>query len=143
MFVLEIRTAEREGSINEGGQFQTDIAGVEVAIKDSKRFPGSWAYFVLPHDEVGPNAPAVALPETASCYSCHEASAAVENTFTQFYPTLYPVAVAKGTLNDDFEGMPPTASDLFARVAAEGWVAGDKLLGQKTIVVEADTTFMQ
>jgi hypothetical protein len=132
MFVLEIRTAESEGSINEGGQFQTDLAGVEVAIKDTRRFPGGWAYFQLPHDDQGPNAPARALPETARCYACHEASAAVENTFVQFYPTLYPVAVARKTLNDDFEGMPTTASELYARVAAEGWVAGDRLIDETT-----------
>jgi hypothetical protein len=131
MFVLEIRAAESEGSINEGGQFQTDLAGVEVAIKDSKRFPdGGWAYFVLEHDDVGPTRPTAALPRTANCYSCHEASGAVENTFTQFYPTLYPVAVARGTLNDDFEGMPTTANELYAAVAAHGWAAGDKLIDE-------------
>ena len=31
------------------------------------------------------------------CYACHDAHAAVEHTFVQFYPTLIPVAKAKGT----------------------------------------------
>jgi hypothetical protein len=32
------------------------------------------------------------LPFTASCYNCHAINTAVENTFVQFYPTLFEVA---------------------------------------------------
>jgi len=32
-----------------------------------------------------------------NCYSCHSAHAAVDTTFVQFYPTLAPIAKAKGT----------------------------------------------
>jgi hypothetical protein len=39
------------------------------------------------------------IPRDASCYSCHAASTAVDHTFVQFYPTLLPIARAKGTLN--------------------------------------------
>ena len=38
------------------------------------------------------------LPAAAGCFACHSKNAAVENTFVQFYPTLIPVAKAKGTL---------------------------------------------
>ena len=37
------------------------------------------------------------IPTSASCYSCHAQNAAVENTFTQFYPVLRDVAKQKGT----------------------------------------------
>jgi hypothetical protein len=32
------------------------------------------------------------------CYGCHKAHAAVDSTFVQFYPTLLPLAKARGTL---------------------------------------------
>jgi len=39
------------------------------------------------------------IPLAADCYSCHAAHAAVDTTFVQFYPTLLPIATAKGTLS--------------------------------------------
>ena len=36
IFVLEIRNAATEGSINKGGQFQKDVAGIEVEVKDQR-----------------------------------------------------------------------------------------------------------
>lgn len=40
-----------------------------------------------------------ALSTTASCYTCHREHAAVDTTFVQFYPTLFPIARDKGTLS--------------------------------------------
>ena len=42
-------------------------------------------------------------PTTASCYSCHSEHAAVDTTFVQFYPTLLPIAKAKGTLSAAYQ----------------------------------------
>jgi hypothetical protein len=39
------------------------------------------------------------IPETADCYSCHQAHGAVDTTFVQFYPTMLKVAKEKGTLS--------------------------------------------
>jgi hypothetical protein len=128
MFVLEIRTAEETGSIVTRGRYQTELVGVEAAVKDTARFGGSgWAYFDFAHDAEGPTAPAQALPATASCQACHEKNGAVEQTFTQFYPTLFPIAQAKGTVRPDFVGIPPSASALVARLAADGWGTGQAL----------------
>jgi len=128
MFVLEIRTAEETGSIVTRGRFQTELLGIEAAVKDSHRFEGGWGYFGFDSDGSGPSAPATALPGTAACYSCHRANGAVEQTFTQFYPTLFAVARAKGTVRPDFAGLPPTAAELVDRIAADGWPAGQRLL---------------
>jgi len=128
MFVLELRTAEGHGSIVTNGKFQTDLLGLEAAVKDSTRFAGGWGYFELPSDATGPTGPAPVLPTTAACYECHAKNGAVEQTFTQFYPTLFAVARAKGTVRADFVGMPPTRTDLFEKVVAEGWPAGERLL---------------
>ncbi len=130
MFVLEVRAAESEGSINHGGQFQTDLAGLEVEVKDSQRFAGGWGFYAFDTDEDGPSKPAQLLPASAACYACHARNAAVENTFTQFYPTLFKVARAHGTVRADFVGLPATVGELSARIAAEGWPAGERLLAE-------------
>jgi len=43
-----------------------------------------------------------ALPPTERCYACHAENAAVDNTFVQFYPTLFEVAKKAGTLKPGF-----------------------------------------
>jgi hypothetical protein len=128
MFVLELRSPESEGSINHGGQFQTDLTGLEAEVKDSARFDGGWGYFEFDTDPTGPTGPAAVLPPTAACYRCHRTNGAVENTFTQFYPTLFPVAVAKGTVRADFAGMPATSAQLVAAATTGGWAAAERLL---------------
>jgi hypothetical protein len=45
MFVIDVRDAERKGSINKKGHFQTDLMGLEVEVKDSTRNPEKWAYY--------------------------------------------------------------------------------------------------
>jgi hypothetical protein len=93
--VLETRAAAEKGSINRSGKFQTgDLMGVEVHVKDTKRFRGGWAFFAFRSAE-----PAQMIPMSAECYSCHEQHAAVDTTFVQFYPTLLEVATLKGTLS--------------------------------------------
>ena len=94
MLVLEARRAMDKGSINKSGNFQsTDVMGIEVHVKDSAHLQG-WAFFGF---DTGTTAKMT--PRTAECYSCHAAHAAVDNTFVQFYPTLLPIATAKGTLS--------------------------------------------
>jgi cytochrome c553 len=88
IFVLEIRSSASKLSINKDGRVQTDIAGVEAEVKDSKRFSGKWAFF----DLSGNAAAAKQIPATASCYTCHGANGAVDNTFVQFYPTLIKIS---------------------------------------------------
>lgn len=95
MLVLEVRGAEGRGSINQRGNYQgTDRMGVEVHVKDTKRFQGGWAFFAFDDAKT-----AKMVPLDATCYSCHAQHAAVDTTFVQFYPTLLPVAESKGTLS--------------------------------------------
>jgi hypothetical protein len=97
MFVLEIRSATGQGSINNAGHYQGAVQAIEAEVKDEKRFPQKFAYFGF-----GGEDKATALPADSSCNTCHGQNAAVENTFVQFYPTLLEVAKAKGTLNPAF-----------------------------------------
>jgi hypothetical protein len=96
MLVLELRGAKDKGSINKTGNYQgAEVMGREVHVKDTARFPeNGWAFFGF--DE---GTSAKMIPRTADCYSCHANHAAVDNTFVQFYPTLLPIATAKGTLS--------------------------------------------
>jgi len=98
LLVKENRRAPSEGSINKGGNYQsTKIEGIEIHVKDEARFPGKWGFFAF-----GGKEPAKLIPQAASCYSCHAEHAAVDSTFVQFYPTLLPIAQAKGTLSKSY-----------------------------------------
>jgi hypothetical protein len=99
MFVIDERDAQSKGSINKTGHFQTDLMGLAVEVKDSSHFPETWAYFAF--DAEGKTAEA--MPKGNGCWSCHEAHAAVEHTFVQFYPTLKPVAKKFGVYDEKRE----------------------------------------
>src|SRR5947199_3855450 len=99
MMVLEVRKAEGKGSINQRGNFQgAEVMGIEVHVKDTARFPGKWAFFGFDDNKT-----AKMTPTSAECYKCHAAHAAVDTTFVQFYPTLLPIAKAKGTLSEGYK----------------------------------------
>jgi Cytochrome P460 len=103
MFLLEIRRGEVNVSINNGGQTQGEIVALESAVKDSARFPETgWGYFNFGRGG-SLSASAAPLPVTASCYNCHGANTAVENTFVQFYPTLFEVAKKMGTVKPTYD----------------------------------------
>jgi hypothetical protein len=94
VMVLEVRGAQSKGSINQSGNYQSgNTMGLEVHVKDGK-FPGKWAFFGFGDSKLGNM-----VPTSAQCYSCHADHAAVDTTFVQFYPTLLPIATAKGTVS--------------------------------------------
>ena len=103
MFILEIRRAEANVSINNGGRSQGDVVAMEAAVKDTKRFPdGGWGYFAFDSPK-GLTDTASRLPQTAACYACHKNNTAVENTFVQFYPTMFEVAKRLGTVKPTYD----------------------------------------
>lgn len=95
MFVLEIYGSTSRGSINKHGSYQTDLAGLDVEVKDEARFPDKWAYFNF--SETAKTASAD-TPSKNDCWKCHEQNAAVEHSFVQFYPELLKIARAKKTI---------------------------------------------
>jgi hypothetical protein len=96
MFVIDERDAASRSSINQKGHYQTDLMGLAVEVKDSVHDPGKWAYYAYDAD----GKTAEAMPKGNGCYACHDAHAAVEHTFAQFYPTLKVVAKKFGTYNE-------------------------------------------
>jgi hypothetical protein len=99
--VLENRGAvhggEKQASINKHGFSQTEeTMGMEVHVKDAS-VPGGWGFYAFDAEKT-----AKMIPRAASCYACHEAHAAVDTTFVQFYPTLLGTARAKGVLSKGY-----------------------------------------
>ena len=91
-FMLENRGAANPISINKRGRTQTtEVMGNEIHVKDH----GKWLFY----DQAAGAGTAKVFAPTANCYSCHEAHAAADTTFVQFYPTLLPIAEQKKTLS--------------------------------------------
>ena len=89
MIIKELVTVGSKVAVSGKGYFMGDFVGLEATVKDSKRFkdePGYWAYFSFGHKY--PLADTAAAFPTAACNSCHEASAAEDFVFTQYYPVL-------------------------------------------------------
>jgi hypothetical protein len=98
ILIKENRFADSAGTLSKRGQFQVGVKNLEIHIKDGARFPGKWSFFVSDDGK----APGKLMPQNATCYSCHQDHGAVDTTFVQFYPTLMPIAKAKGTLSASY-----------------------------------------
>ena len=99
VLVEEKRTSSNKGSLNKAAQFQTDLAGISVKVKDAARFPDKWAYYSF--DTTATKAHA---NPKAACWECHHDHGGVDSTYVQFYPTLKPVAQKFGTLHEAGSG---------------------------------------
>ena len=85
--------ANENGSTDEvsgTGYFMSEYSGFEITIKSKKLYPdepGNWAYYTFGHQPEPYNPTATRQPAEA-CNACHEAAAAEDFVFTQFYPVL-------------------------------------------------------
>ena len=90
VLAMEMASADTKKEPALHGSFESEFIGLEVAVKDSSRFPGGgWAYFNF---SGGPGSQyrdkAEPFPASAGCVACHKQNAATDNVFTQFYPVL-------------------------------------------------------
>jgi hypothetical protein len=83
MLALAIRLPTRRVPPSRAGWTEGAFAALELAVKDSARFRGGWAYF-----DFGRGAPAAPALPAARCARCHARHAARDNVFVQFYPQL-------------------------------------------------------
>ncbi|HTM05413.1 MAG TPA: cytochrome P460 family protein [Vicinamibacterales bacterium] len=99
IFILEVRRSEQHVRPNAFGYTQAGVNLMEAAVKDSTKNGGQqpWAYYSFDNNGALRDS-ATPLPARAGCQACHSANTAVEQTFVQFYPTLFEVAKAKGTV---------------------------------------------
>jgi cytochrome c553 len=83
VLVEEKRTSSNKGSLNKTSQFQTELVGISVQVKDAARFTDKWAYFSFDS-----SAQTAHANPKAACGQCHHDQGAVDSTYVQFYPTL-------------------------------------------------------
>jgi len=83
MLALVIRRPSRRVPPSRAGWTEGELAAVEMAVKDSARFDGAWAYF-----DFGRAATRARALPASRCQACHAEHAAKDNVFLQFYPTL-------------------------------------------------------
>ena len=93
MLALALHEPRQKVPPSRQGLFEGERLAVELAVKDSGRFPGGWAYFNFGDAPAG--ARARPLPREA-CERCHAQHAADDHVFVQFYPTLRPYSAAFG-----------------------------------------------
>jgi hypothetical protein len=98
VFVLEEYGSSSKGSINKHGNFQSEFMGLDVEVKDEKRFEDKWAYFGFDTTQLSS---AANTPSKNGCWNCHDQHAAVEHSFVQFYPELLKVAKEKSTIKQN------------------------------------------
>jgi len=101
ILVKELVSVGSKAATSGLGYFMGEYIGLEATVKDAKRFPkepGNWAYFSftsggspMMSKEATHGGPlkdkATAFP-TAACAACHQAAAAEDMVFTQYYPVL-------------------------------------------------------
>jgi hypothetical protein len=96
VLVKELTSVGSKEATSGKGYFMGEYIGLEVSMKDSKRFkdePGNWAYFSFGHKyPLKESAPKAA---TASCNECHQQNAKKDYVFTQYYPVLRDAAPKK------------------------------------------------
>lgn len=77
------------------GYFMGDFIGLEISVKDSKRYPkdpGNWAFFSFGHKP--PLRQETAKNTVASCNACHDQNA-TNFVFSKHYPVLRAAAPKK------------------------------------------------
>jgi hypothetical protein len=89
VLAMEMASSDSKKEPSLQGTFEGEFIGLEVAVKDSKRFEAGWAYFNFSNgvgaaykDKAQP------FPTSAGCVACHKQNGATDNVFTQFYPVL-------------------------------------------------------
>jgi len=114
VIVKELVLVGSKQAVSGAGYFMGKYTGLEVTIKDSKRFksePGYWAYFSFGHSY--PLADTAQAFPTGSCNACHENSAKDDFVFTQYYPVLL---AAKGKRSG--RAMTPQSKEFMSIAAA-------------------------
>ena len=88
VLVKELLSVGSKEQTSGKGYFQGEFSGLEISVKDSKRFPkepGNWAYFSFGHKY--PLKAETAKNGAASCNSCHEKNA-TNFVFSDVFPVL-------------------------------------------------------
>lgn len=89
MMVKELTSVGAKKATSGNGYFQGEFTGLELSIKDTKKFPAEakgWGYFSFGHKY--PLAKEAAVNQFSSCAQCHVQNAGTDMVFSQYYPAL-------------------------------------------------------
>ncbi len=90
VLVKELSSVGSKEAPSGKGYFMGEFTGLEISIKDSKRFkdePGYWAYFSFGHKYPRIKAE-VSKNSVAACNQCHQDNAKTDWVFSQYYPVF-------------------------------------------------------
>lgn len=91
VLIKELVSVGSKAAVSGLGYFQGEFIGLEATIKSKKHHakePGTWAYYSFTNPDGQALKKTSPMFETASCNVCHQASAADDWVFTQYYPVL-------------------------------------------------------
>ena len=91
VIVKELVSVGATAAVSGKGYFEGDFLGLEASIKSKSDFPdepGNWAIFSFSDMKSGILKDSAPVLPAASCVACHQASAADDFVFTQYYPIL-------------------------------------------------------
>lgn len=80
------RKLEGDDAVGRHGRFADATRGLEVSVKDDRRFDDGWGFFLY-REAQGPRIASQAFP-TQSCMECHASHGEDDAVFTQFYSVL-------------------------------------------------------
>lgn len=95
VIVKELTSVGTKKSSSGNGYFQGEFIGLEISVRDSKRYPkdpGNWAFFSFGHKP--PLKQEAAKSSVASCNQCHDLNA-TNFVFSAHYPVLRAAAPKK------------------------------------------------
>jgi len=105
VFVLEVRASvARQSSFLSSGLYQGDVVALRMETRDDALYPKTkWAWFTFQQSSGGGWTVATPAPEPiGNCWKCHVTDGAVQDSFTQCYPTLFAIAKAHGTVKGQY-----------------------------------------
>lgn len=98
LIVKELVSVGSKQAASGNGYFQGEYIGLEASVKSKKNFPdvpGNWGYFRFTIENSQQLRKSSVVQANENCSSCHQAKAAIDQIFTQYYPVLR-AARAKG-----------------------------------------------
>lgn len=105
VIVKELVSVGAKSAVSGKGYFEGEFLGLEASVKSKKYFPnepGNWAIFSFSNMKTGMLKNSAKAMPVDKCVACHQASAADDFVFTQYYPVL---RAAKGFGDKNPENM--------------------------------------
>jgi len=91
ILVKELVSVGSKKAVSGNSYFMGEFIGLEATIKSKQHFPnepGNWAYFSFTQPDHKSLKPTAEKFPTPACNACHQANAATDWVFTQYYPVL-------------------------------------------------------